>query len=98
MILSILICTLPQRAAMFEELHNMLQKQIEGKPVEILLNGEGGTTGAKRNTLLQQAKGEFIAFIDDDDMVHEKYMDLVLNCIQSNPGIDYVGDTRYYHH
>lgn len=32
------------------------------------------TIGAKRNTLLEEASGEYVAFIDDDDYVTQDYI------------------------
>ncbi len=49
------------------------------------------TIGAKRNQLLQQAAGRYTVFIDDDDLVHQSYIDLILTEIQQAPEVDCVG-------
>ena len=71
--LSILIPTLESRQQQFEWLYDKLATQVrrhglEGE-VEILSLRDDGTTsiGYKRNRLMEQAQGEFIVFVDDDD-------------------------------
>lgn len=85
--LSILIPTLPSREAMFEELTKELSKQIllcQG--VEVLSNNDLTLTiGAKRNELLNRAKGEYVAFIDDDDKISSTYIKDVLQALESKP-------------
>ena len=52
--------------------------------VEILTKGgeshkNGGlSTGAKRNDLLNQAKGRYVVFIDADDLIAENYVEEIL--------------------
>jgi glycosyltransferase involved in cell wall biosynthesis len=88
--LSILICTIPQREQSFNALFNELNRQaiqsIGG--VQLLYNDapKGTVTiGAKRNELLKLAQGEYIVFIDDDDMVSENYISEVLKAIEKQP-------------
>ena len=48
-----------------------------------------------RNYLVEQSKGEYIAFVDDDDLVSDNYLDLIMKAIETNP--DVVGmDLSYY--
>jgi len=93
MILSILICTIPEREEMFKILKHYLENQISKKEqIEILWDSRKDINiGKKRNDLLQKAKGDFIVYIDDDDLVSEKYVELIVNCIKSNPQIDCIG-------
>jgi glycosyltransferase involved in cell wall biosynthesis len=49
------------------------------------------TTGEKRNNLLNQASGDFIVFVDDDDDVDNNYVDEILKVIIENPNIDCIG-------
>jgi len=73
-ILSILICTLPKRAKMLEDLINSLNDSVKYN-VEILYdNTVNITTGEKRNNLIHKAKGKYISFIDDDDKVSKNYI------------------------
>jgi glycosyltransferase involved in cell wall biosynthesis len=82
MILSILIPTLYERAEKFRKLKAHLEKQIENvrDKVEILVNVDNRekTTGQKRNELLQEAKGEYVVFVDDDDWVPDYYISEIM--------------------
>lgn len=85
--LSILICTLPERAVFLRRLTTSLERQSRGFPVEILTDNRGRniSIGAKRNMLLKRARGEYVAFIDDDDEVAANYVQLVLQALGSKP-------------
>lgn len=49
------------------------------------------SVGAKRQKLLERAKGKFVVFIDDDDWVNEDYIKDIRNAIIKNPDIDCIG-------
>lgn len=93
--LSILICTMPQRADMFHAIRSKLLKQIDETAkgqVEILSNIRTDiTTGHKRNLLMKEAKGEFVVFVDDDDDVFDYYVSEIIKTINENPDIDCIG-------
>jgi glycosyltransferase involved in cell wall biosynthesis len=86
MILSILICTLPERAEKLKRLLAILRPQITAD-VEIITDDRGRhiTTGQKRNELLHKAKGIYSVFIDDDDIVSHDYVLKVLQASIHNP-------------
>lgn len=84
MTLSILIRSLVNREqsrnALLTNLYNQI---IEGKyftQVEVLVNVDNKqiSSGTKANQLLLAAKGQYIAFIDDDDEVSPDYIRLIL--------------------
>lgn len=83
---SILICSLNERQSQLVNLLQDLNKQKTDE-VEILVNTDDRqkTTGTKRNELLLQAKGDYTAFVDDDDKVVEDYIPRILKAISSNP-------------
>lgn len=85
--LSILICTLPERAGFLRRLRMILDPQIHGKPVELLLDERPRpvSIGTKRNTLLDRARGDYVAFVDDDDMVSATYVQDVLGALKDGP-------------
>jgi len=85
--LSILICTLETRKALFDVLLAELKKQSKGYKVEILSDCDNGeqTIGAKRNKLLQKAKGDYICYIDDDDWVDSEYISKIMEALERNP-------------
>lgn len=85
MILSILIPVTPQHEEKFRVLYHHVDSQInDNNQVEILHNHSpaqihgGPSTGAKRQDLLNQAKGDYVAFIDADDWVYDYYVEEML--------------------
>jgi len=88
---SILICTLDERKAQFEQLRATLQKQIDDAEltgfIEIcsISDSRQMPTGTKRNLLLEQSKGKYICFIDDDDEVHPRYVEMIFEKLLKNP-------------
>lgn len=84
--LSILICSLNSRAHLLKRLRSVLDPQLTDE-VEVIVNADDGqlSIGDKRNALLQAATGDYIAFIDDDDLVRTTYVQSVLAAIQTNP-------------
>ena len=83
--LSILIPTIVGR----EETYNALIKQLSGQhkssEIEICTEKDNKESpiGAKRNKLLQMARGEYVVSIDDDDTVSDNYIELMLKAIES---------------
>lgn len=64
---------------MIEILDNQITDYSVDK-IEILVYPDNGekTTGYKRNELLERAKGKYVVFIDDDDIIPEYYIDEIL--------------------
>ncbi len=89
MVLSILICSTEKRAPFLRRLHDHLRNQVRKHPrrVEIVVSIDRGehSIGEKRNFLLQQAVGEYVAFVDDDDWVAHDYVDRVLRALEGRP-------------
>lgn len=85
--LSILICTTFNRREMFLALYGYLSEQAENKPVEILFHEDNKeiSVGKKRQGLLEKAVGDYIVFVDSDDMVHPDYVDDILHAISYEP-------------
>jgi glycosyltransferase involved in cell wall biosynthesis len=98
--LSILICSLVSRQAKLDRLLRSLYGQIamlnDATKVEVLfhIDNKEITTGTKRNCLLDKARGEYIAFIDDDDEVYDNYIRLQLQGCDS--GCDCIGSQGHY--
>lgn len=84
--LSLLICTIPERKFWLGRLLESLKYQ-QTPEVEIIVEKDNVdmSTGDKRNMLLKEAKGDYIAFIDDDDEVSPDYIAKTLTALQSNP-------------
>lgn len=84
--LSILTATMYGRAEIFNNLARVLKAQ-SNYTVEMLANCDNGekSIGQKRNELLESAKGDYVVFVDDDDMVSPFYVFSILKGIESNP-------------
>ena len=84
--LSILICTIPSRKDFLKRLLGVLD--IQRRPdIEIIISDSPVyTIGYKRNWLKDQAKGVYLQFIDDDDLVAPNYIDLQM--VGINKGVD----------
>jgi hypothetical protein len=96
-LLSILIPTVTSRKKTFDALYRMLEAQRvflacpdEVEIVTFCDNGEM-KVGAKRNRLLDAAKGEYLCFVDDDDRVFGDYLERILEALETKP--DVVGIT-----
>ncbi len=91
--LSILIPTLENRKRYLDRLLNCLEKQIDTNEVEYCFETDNGerSIGEKRNLLLQEAKGKYIAFVDDDDLVSSDYIEKVLDAIHDPIEPDCIG-------
>jgi len=97
MLLSVLIPTLQSRAEALARLLGHLNAQREqhglGGDVEVLTLRDGGeeSVGRKRNRLVEQAAGDFVAFVDDDDDVSDDYLPLICDALRGHSDIDCVG-------
>ncbi len=86
--LTILICSLNRRKKYLERLIDVLRPQINSF-VEVLCSVDNGelSIGKKRQTLLERATGEYVCFIDDDDLISSNYISLILNAIETKPDV-----------
>ena len=73
-------------------LHQLLP-QVERDPdVEVLVDdGEYPSLGEKRNAMREAARGEFVVMVDDDDLLHVRYTELVCAAIRNPVEPDYIG-------
>lgn len=90
---SIGILHLPQRQQSYQLLVEELNRQLESSQasdfVEIITEVDHGelSVGAKRNRVLEKARGEYVCFIDDDDMITDIYVSSILNALASKPDV-----------
>jgi len=84
--LSVLICGLKEREQLIMNMARVLRYQGTSD-VEILANIDNGDNpiGKKRNLLLDNSKGEYICYIDDDDMISPFYISKILKAIEKKP-------------
>lgn len=88
--LSVLIPTIEKRKEVFDILTEYLNT-IKTDDVEILsmCDNKEMNIGEKRNKLLEQALGDYVCFIDDDDWVPDDYFTQILVGIEM--GVDCIG-------
>lgn len=86
--LSILIASLNRRHTQLRTLLSELMPQTTDEvEVVVLLNNGEFSIGKYRQTLLEDARGDYVCFVDDDDGLPDDYCQTILD----NLGKDYVG-------
>lgn len=81
--LSILTATLESRRKVFQNLARVLKAQ-SNDTIEMLAICDNGqkSIGTKRNELLKAATGDYVVFVDDDDMISPFYVFGILNAVK----------------
>jgi len=94
--LSILVCGVPKRlgtgpwqGSLTKVVRHLcsLASYYEDVEVLCLIDNKKRTVGDKRNALLAIAKGEYVVFVDDDDMVDWNYVDEIYGALRTNPDV-----------
>lgn len=89
--LSILIPTTEDRQEFLSRLMEVLNPQVflYSDRVQVCIDrtGKHMTTGAKRNKLIEEAIGDYIVFLDDDDMITHDYVQKILEATVTNPDV-----------
>lgn len=90
---TILVPTLGQREALFRRLLGVLLPQLDEHAGRVRVlgwwNNGSPSIGEIRDGLVAAAEGEYVSFIDDDDLVPEYYVAEIVNALASRP--DHVG-------
>lgn len=92
--LSILTPSIPTRLHKAGKLHGEIARQIAAAGAEdevehlILTDNRQRSIGAKRQALVEAARGDYVAFVDDDDRICEGYVAGLLRGIAE--GVDVV--------
>lgn len=73
-------------------LHKYVAKECE---LIVCTDNKQMAVGAKRNLLIKNAGGKYIAFVDDDDMVTTDYVSQILKKIELNPDVVVFNAVRY---
>lgn len=82
--LSILILSIESRAELLARLLETLRPQLTDE-VELLIEHGPQSIGAKRNALLARSTGQYICFVDDDDLVADDYVATILDATRLDP-------------
>lgn len=86
MILSILILSTKSREKYLNRLLSVLNPQLTELVEVITVIDEGESTiGKKRNDAVSRAQGEYICFVDDDDLVSNDYIIKILSALKNKP-------------
>lgn len=86
--LSILIPVLsPRDDNSYRELRSIIERQGYDGKYQIIPYQDNGENpiGYKRNILLERATGDYVCFIDADDMVSKDFLSRVFRAIETNP-------------
>jgi len=96
--LSILTPTIPSRKEQLSKLSEKIAKQSNDLAVEHLsfADNRTRTIGAKRQALLDIARGEYIAFVDDDDDIEPNYILEILLATMKGPDVITFEQNSYY--
>ncbi len=89
-LLSILIPTIPTRAVKLQRLLDILDPQVrDRRDVEILClrDNRSMSIGEKRNRMRSIARGDYVAFVDDDDVVSHDYVARIVAALGSRPDV-----------
>jgi len=89
---SILIPAIPERIGLLSKLLEKLNPQTENQPVEviILMDNKKRPLGDKRNLMMRECQGKFLAHLDDDDSISDDYVSSILAALDRNPNTDVV--------
>ena len=87
--LSILTPTIPGREKQLAALQTKIERQNDLGQAEhlVLSDNRARTIGAKRQALVDIARGEYIAFVDDDDDISDEYVFELLRAAQSGADV-----------
>lgn len=73
------------RSWLYRECQYKTMHGIESNGIEIIVNmDDHSTVGTKRNDLLNEAKGKYLCYIDDDDSVSSDYIKHLLEGIRKD--------------
>lgn len=67
----------------------------EKDPRVLVIHQENQGVSAARNTALDVAKGEFIAFVDSDDYVSKYYLEILMQAMQKDANITFCRHQRF---
>ncbi len=72
------------------EIEELLDEFQNDLPIKYLTNRKPVGRSAAGNQGLQIAIGQYINFLDDDDLLYDRHLQVLIDCIQKNPKIGLV--------
>ena len=100
-VLSVGILTVGGREALLDRLMDKIKSCVNSWQdyIEVIVahDNREKSVGRKRNEVLQTAKGKYVCFIDDDDMISDAYFDYIMAAIQQKPNADCIGFNGMYY-
>lgn len=83
------VTNLPHREIELTRIKGIIERQIKPyNDIELIVNTDEVKVGEKRQRCLEMAQGEYINFIDDDDLIAHDYVETIYPLLD---GVDYVG-------
>jgi predicted O-methyltransferase YrrM len=89
-LLTIATLTIPSRKLDLQGLMIEIAFQIGDEPVEHLIEEGPERYGVKMRRSLERSSGQYVCWLDDDDLVHPAYVSSILKGIRSTPTPDVV--------
>jgi len=83
-LISVVIPTIPERKKYLDNAINSVKNQTY-KNIELIIVTEGKSAGASRNIGIKKARGNYIAFLDDDDTWHPEKLEKQLKLAEKYP-------------
>ncbi len=81
----------------FDSVETIVKEHTQGLPnIRYIRLDEKLTIGAKRNILNQEAKGDILVAMDDDDYYPPERVSHVVKSFQANPKVDLAGSSELY--
>lgn len=85
---TIAVLSLPERLSLLGECLSSMESQCTNEvELLVLVDNKQSSVGAKRNALVDLAKGRYVAFVDDDDVVAPSYVSKILDATKHHPDV-----------
>lgn len=87
MILSILIPSTRERKPFLDQLLAILTPQMKDHDMEVLMDFGGEHASKKRNSMMKDAQGKYVWFLNDGDLISETAVEDILNIADKDPDV-----------
>lgn len=73
-----------------EVIRNFIKEDRSKVEYRVILQNKNQRQGIARNVGLKHAKGDYILFVDSDDVISHNCLDVMFNEVEKHPDVDYV--------